>query len=238
MTPLISVFFPTRKRTQILQKSLQSLLERARYPEQIEICLAFDQDDTESQDYFRSDRWRDFVANHRCQAHTFETQRWGYKALHQYLNFLAPITQGQWLFFWGDDAIMETQHWDDHVRANQDFVGLLHITTSNFPMQCSILPLFHRSWLDLFGCVSPVNPADSWISAVAKMAGARRAIPVTVIHDRFEHTGNNQDETWQDKQQSSGWNRDYHTVESQLAREQWAMKLQDYRRSISSSTQR
>lgn len=231
MTPLISVFFPTRKRTQILQKSLQSLLERARQPEQIEICLAYDDDDAESRNYFRSDEWRDFVAVYGCQARTFETQRWGYQELHQYLNYLAPKTKGKWLFFWGDDAVMETQYWDDHVRDHQDFVGLLHITTSNFPMRCSILPLFHRTWLDLFGCVSPVNPADSWISNIALCAGARKVIPVSVIHDRFEHTGNNQDETWADKQQAKGWQREYHTEQSARLRKEWAEKLRSYRAS-------
>lgn len=231
MPPLISVILPTRKRTQLLEKSLDSLLSTAHQPQRIEIALAYDDDDDESRDYFASERWTTFLNLYGTQGWAHATQRWGYRALHEYLNYLAPKTQGDWLFFWGDDAVMETKGWDDHVAANQTHRGLLHITTSNFPMQCSILPLFHRCWIDLFGCVSPVNPADSWISNIAIRAGARKVIPVSVIHDRFEHTGNNQDSTWADKQLAKGWQKEYHTPESEALRVQWAEQLRQYRAS-------
>jgi hypothetical protein len=232
MNPLISVMLPTRKRTNLLEKSLTSLLSLANRPQLIELALAYDDDDAESREYFGSRAWSDLLAKYGCQGFSLQCQRWGYRDLHQYLNELAPRTQGQWLFFWGDDAVMQTQGWDDHVAANKDHRGLLHITTSNFPMQCSILPLFHRSWLDLFGCVSPVNPADSWISNIATRAGARKVIPVSVLHDRFEHTGNNQDATWADKQLAKGWQKAYHTAESEALRADWAQRLRRYRDSL------
>jgi hypothetical protein len=144
---------------------------------------------------------------------------------------LALASKGKWIFFWSDDPIMETPNWDDHVHANQDFVGLLHIQASNAPMNCSILPLFHRTWLDLFGCVSPINHADSWMSDICWNAKARKVIPVTVFHDRFEDSGNNRDETWEDKRRDIAHDssKDYHTPESKRIRGEWTKKLREFR---------
>lgn len=225
----------------MLETSLTSLFGKARHPEKIEIMIAYDDDDQESHDYFTNHRWTKFRDQYRFQDSLHRLPRWGYKDLHLYLNHLAKFSRAKWLFFWGDDAIMETDDWDDHVQENEDWVGLLHITASNCPMNCSILPLFHRRWIDLFGCVTPVNPADSWISDVCWKAGARKVIPVTVFHDRYDNSGRNLDETYRDKQTAVGWNAQYYLPEYRDMRIQWAQQLRDYladqeRRSISSST--
>lgn len=225
MKPLISVLLPTRKRTALVEHSLHSLLSKSRGPEQIEILIAYDDDDQESHDYFTGTAWKKFCEDHGCQEKVYRLPRWGYKELHLYLNFLALMSQGDWLFFWGDDAVMETQDWDDHVRSNLDWFGLLHISASNAPMWCSILPLFPKKWVETFGCVTPVNPADSWITEICKIAKARRVIPVTVLHDRFEDTGNNCDETYHDKKNATGWHSNFHLPVYTEMRNDWAARL-------------
>lgn len=229
---MISVLLPTRKRVVMLEKSLASLLDRARCPDQIEILIAYDDDDAQSQTYFATEAWQRFVGRWPVTHRSFEVPRWGYRQLHRYINMLAEASHGEWIFFWSDDPIMETSNWDDHVRANRDFMGLLHIAASNAPMNCSILPLFHRAWLDLFGCVSPINHADSWISDICWNAGARRVIPVTVFHDRFEDSGNNRDETYEDKRRDIAHDSsaEYHTSASKLMRADWARRLRDARK--------
>ena len=235
MTPLVSILLPTRKRRIMLESSLVSLLNRAQHPERIEICIAHDDDDKESQDYFSSLTWQKLLNTYQCTAQVYSVPRWGYGELHRYLNFLAERAHGEWMFFWGDDALMETQNWDQQIVHNQNFVGLLHIPASNAPMYCSILPLFHRKWVDLFGCVSPINHADSWITDIAKAARARRVIPVSIFHDRFEDSGHNNDETYNDKRNAiiSGSNQDYHKPEYVKMRQDWAQKLATYRDSQS-----
>lgn len=228
MEPMISILLPTRDRIDMLETSLTSLLGRARRPHNIEICIAYDNDDTTSHDYFTGDVWQRFRDRWGCQDQVYRLPRWGYRDLHLYVNYLGERARGKWLFFWGDDAIMETQHWDDHVEANRDWVGLLHITASNAPMNCSILPLFHRQWVELFGCVTPINPADSWISDICWKARARRVIPVSVFHDRYEDSGRNQDQTWHDKKATTDWNREYHLPQFHTMRDQWAHRLRQY----------
>lgn len=231
MDTLISVLLPTRKRVAMVEASLSSLLDRTRHPEQIEILLAYDDDDDQSHEYFNSDRWSEFIGKWPVKHRIYQVPRWGYRALHRYINMLANESRGKWIFFWSDDPLMETDNWDDHVRANEDFVGLLHIAASNAPMNCSILPLFHRQWIELFGCVSPINHADSWMSDICWNAKARRVIPVTVFHDRFEDSGNNRDETYEDKRRAiaTDSSKDYHTPESKNMRAEWAQRLREYR---------
>jgi hypothetical protein len=212
----------------MLEASFESLLGRARNPDQIEICIAYDDDDSESHEYFTGPAWPKFRDRWKSQDQIYRLPRWGYRELHLYVNYLGERARGKWLFFWGDDAVMETQNWDDHVRDNQDWVGLLHITASNAPMNCSILPLFHRRWIEIFGCVTPVNPADSWISDICWKARARRVIPVSIFHDRYEDSGRNQDQTWHDKKNAVGWHRDYHLPEFAAMRDQWANQLRQY----------
>lgn len=234
MLPLISILLPTRKRVAMVEKSLTSLLDCARDTTQMELLIAYDDDDEESHIYFTGDAWQKFISRWAVTVKIFRVPRWGYRELHKYINMLAAASCGKWIFFWSDDPLMETNYWDDHVKSNEDFVGLLHIEASNAPMNCSILPLFHRRWIELFGCVSPINHADSWISDICWNAKARRVIPVTVFHDRFEDSGNNRDETYEDKRKDIAHDSsiDYHKPESKNMRAQWAQRLREYRSSL------
>ena len=50
---IISVLLPTRGRTEVLRKSLKSLVEKATKPERIEILFGIDEDDTDTLDYIK-----------------------------------------------------------------------------------------------------------------------------------------------------------------------------------------
>ena len=223
MTPLISVMLPTRRRTGLLPQSLGSLMDRARDTTSIELAVIHDDDDTETRDWFQGPQWHELQQRWQNPWICRQVPRLGYSRLNEYLNILAPQCHGQWLLFWNDDAVMETPHWDDHVRANRDWPGLLHMPCRNVPMRCSIFPLFNRRWLDVFGMVSPNTFSDSWISDVARGAGVRREIPVWTFHDRFEETGHNQDETWSQRSYSN--RRDYHSEANRALRQQWSQRL-------------
>ena len=59
MRPLISILLPTRARVNMLEKSFDTLLGKARSPGDIEICIAYDDDDQESHEYFTGPKWQD-----------------------------------------------------------------------------------------------------------------------------------------------------------------------------------
>lgn len=227
MPTAVSIMLPTRFRTRLSQRSLESLVSLARHPDQIELAVVADDDDHESRDFFLGTRWAQKTQDWGCTHQFHMVPRMGYSRLNEYLNYLAPRTQGRWLLFWNDDAVMETPHWDQWVHDNIDWLGLLHMTCRNVPQQCSIFPLFNRQWLDVFGMVSPNTFSDSWISDVARGAGARRVIPVTTWHDRFEETGNNRDQTWAERSYAN--RRDYHSDANKQLRRQWSDRLREYR---------
>lgn len=224
---LISVLLPTRNRIDLVNRSVQSLLDTATNPADIEILVAFDSDDNESQDYFNSDKWQEFINSYGSNARVFETEPWGYSALNKYYNFLAEQSTGRWLLIWNDDALMKSTGWDEHITNNQDFVGMLHMTCENYRPKFALFPLINRVWLDVFGYVGE-NPVDSWIHHISMEAKAIQRIDPIVYHDRYDMTGNNYDDTYANRN-TGEIKKKYKSEESKNLRHQWAQKLIDYR---------
>lgn len=197
----ISVLLPTRGRTTALRTSVESLLSRSRSPGSIEILMAFDHDDDVSYQYFlehTAELFSQYQSHYTC----FGFERLGYIKLNQYVNWLAGQAQGQWLMFWGDDAVMETQDWDGHILAVPDFRVLRISTHRQHPY--AIFPIVPRAWYDLFGYISAHQLSDSWVSQIAYITDIMHNIDVEVMHDRFDLTGNNQDETWNNRPMLEG----------------------------------
>lgn len=197
-TPKISILLPTRKRTEAVVKSIGSLLANASKPEDIEILIAYDNDDEESRTFF-SEVWHPFLAQAGATTKVFETERFGYLGLYKYVNFLAEQATGDWIMFWNDDALMLTENWDDEVRKEDGYFGLLRMpcVTMNHPF--ALFPIVPRSWVEFFGCVSPVNHSDWWIYNVTVPAGCMKNIAVQVYHDRADVTGGNNDSTFNEQ---------------------------------------
>lgn len=222
---LITVMLPTRQRTQLVHRSVKSLLDNATNPTAIEICVAYDNDDIESKNYFASSEWLDLIAGYRANAQTFETPPWGYIELHNYYNLLAQQALGKWLFLWNDDAVMQSKGWDLEVRTNQDFLGMLHMGTQNFSSSLTLFPLIPKTWIDVFGTLSLCNLCDSWIQDICTEANAVKSIAAEIFHDRYDVTGNNNDLTYQNR---SYQKKIYKSDAMRAVRSEWAKKFTNY----------
>ena len=111
---IISVLLPTRGRTEVLRKSLKSLVEKATKPERIEILFGIDEDDTDTLDYIKDVISVDLKElGIESRASIFKPL--GYENLHIYVNTLAGNAQGEWLFFWNDDCLMVSEGWDEVI---------------------------------------------------------------------------------------------------------------------------
>lgn len=227
---IISVLIPTRKRSKLVERSVRSLLCNANTASQIEIMIAYDLDDAESKEYFASSQWKSMIESFGATSQVFETPVWGYNALHTYYNFLAEKSKGQWLLIWNDDALMKSPGWDTHVEANKDFVGLLHMITENYRSKFALFPLIPRTWIELFGYVGEI-PVDSWIHHICMEAQAIKIIEPVTYHDRYDMTGNNLDETYQNRD-TSKIKKNYKSEASKAERHQWAQKLKNYINSL------
>jgi hypothetical protein len=197
----ISVLLPTRGRTEALKRSLLSLADHAHDTANFDIWLAFDHDDAGSFQWFEQNIATE-LTDSGCRFTAMGFDRLGYIRLNEYLNALAQRAQGRWLFFWGDDAVMQSPDWDLRI-LEQDRFRILRMPTHN-QHPYAILPIIPRAWFDLFGYISAHQLTDSWVSQIAYMLDIMHDIDVDVLHDRFDLTGNNGDDTWQNRPMLEG----------------------------------
>lgn len=227
--PKISILLPTRKRTEAVIKSIGSLLASAKDPTQIEILIAYDDDDAESKEFFES-TWHAFLEQCGTSTKVFESTRHGYLRLYKYVNMLGQQASGDWLMFWNDDALMLTDNWDEEIIKNDGFFGLLRMpcVTMNHPF--ALFPIIPKTWIDFFGCISPVNHSDWWIYQVTAPLGRLKNIPVQVYHDRADVTGGNNDETFKEQSYAADGKdptnpEDYSHPDRRKDLENWILKL-------------
>lgn len=181
---MISVLLPSRKRSTALFESCQSLVTKAAHRDDIEILVAIDPDDDETR-----------TAELPSQVQVWEApERFGYDGLHHYVNFLARQAMGTRLMIWNDDAIMQTQGWDEIVRRAPADSALW--MEANHSEGGNLFPLWPLAWTEAIGYVSLSPNIDVWISEVARRLGLEERIPVKVLHDRADITGSNNDETF------------------------------------------
>jgi glycosyltransferase involved in cell wall biosynthesis len=198
----ISVLLPTRGRTDMLKRSLLSLLDLAHDPAEIEIMLAFDNDDKESLEWCQQYVFPE-LEDRGVDATVIEFTPLGYLKLHEYLNALAGLANGQWLMFWNDDAVMQTKDWDQRITEhNEKFLCLRMPTHNEHPY--AIFPIVPRDWYYLLGHLSNHQLTDATISQISYILGIMKNIDVKVLHDRFDITGNNQDATFKNRPMLEG----------------------------------
>lgn len=201
----ISVLLPTRGRTTSLRTSLLTLAQTAEQKDKLQILLAFDDDDQESFEWFQQNTAPELDAM-GVEYLAMGFQRLGYIRLNEYLNALAQHAQGNWLLFWGDDAIMHTSGWDQRIREVEGFRVLRMPTHNQHPY--AIFPIVPRAWVDLFGYLSPHQLTDTWVSQIAYILDIMHNINVEITHDRFDLTGNNNDVTYHNRPMLEGNIRD------------------------------
>jgi len=181
----------------MLDRSLSSLLDKANNTKQIEFLIAFDDDDNESLEYFLNNIAPKIDAV-GSEYTVFEMPRFGYGNLHQYLNILGSEAEADWWVFWNDDAIMQDTDWDKEIlKAGDTFTIQCFDTHNHHPY--SIFPIVPRAWFDTLGHLSrhPLN--DAYISQIGYLLDIMSRIPIRVEHDRFDLTGENKDETFDNR---------------------------------------
>ena len=118
--PEISILLPTRGRTTMLRDSLLSLADRADDTSRVEILLGVDHDDEKTIEWCEENILPE-LDQRGCNYTVLGFDRLGYIRLNEYVNTLAAQAKGQWLVFWGDDAVMLTQGWDQRISEVDKF---------------------------------------------------------------------------------------------------------------------
>lgn len=225
----IAVLLPTRGRTAALDRSLIGLLEKAADLDSIQVLLGLDTDDEVGIAHFQDELQPklDEMGVHYT-AMSFEPM--GYSRLHDYVNTLAHASSADWMFFWNDDAVMETQGWDTEICKYTGQFKLLAVHTHN-DHPYSIFPIVPREWLDLIGHLSLHSMNDAWLSQNAYCVDIWERIDVHVVHDRADLTGNNLDATYKQRELlegNPGNPRDFHNPNVIVFRMQECDMLDNY----------
>ena len=198
----ISLLLPTRGRKEALKRSILSAVNTADDIDSFQVLIGFDDDDTATVDYFTTELQPELdQLGVNYQAHVFAPM--GYIRLNEYVNGLARHSDADWLVFWNDDAIMETPGWDTVIADHTgEFKVLAFHTHNDHPY--SIFPIVPRAWFELFGYLSPHQISDAWLSQQAYVLDIWKRIEVHVTHDRFDLTGNNNDEIFEKRPMLEG----------------------------------
>ena len=234
----ISILLPTRGRPKPLEQCLRTLLDRAKDPSRIEVMLAFDNDDAENIACF-TEVIQPYLDDLGVEYSAIQFERLGYMRLNEYLNELVRHSQGSWLFFWNDDAVMKTQDWDQVIRDNAQEFYLLRAET-NHEHPYAIFPILPKKWVEITGHLSPHQINDAWTSQVAWMLDIVKTIPVMIHHERYDLTGENLDETFKERimlENMPGNNpRDFNHISWRKRRIDETTKIADYLDSIGRDT--
>ena len=198
-TKAISILMATRGRPELAFKSLKSMIDLAHNVDEIEFCVAIDNDDIKSMDYFKETvvPWFE-EKDHNILVMTFD--RLGYANLPKYMETLALNSRGAWFIVWNDDALMESQDWDKEIVSYTGQFKLLAFKDNHNEHPYSIFPIVPRDWVVLFGTISPQQAIDAWVSQIAYIVDCFQRIEATVTHDRHDLTGNNDDSTYAERE--------------------------------------
>ena len=199
----ISVLLPTRGRQEVLKHSITTLIEKASNPNDIEILFGVDEDDQQVIEFIRNDL-KPLFDEHKVEARASIFKPLGYENLHVYVNTLAGAATGEWLFFWNDDCVMVTEGWDDVIKEYDGQFKLLGPKDNHEGHPYAILPIVPKDWFILMGHLSQNAQNDAWLSHIAYMLDIFERVDFEFIHDRADITGNNNDETFQNRKYMEG----------------------------------
>lgn len=175
--------------------STTSLIENCDSTDNIEILLAVDDDDVET-----TKKISEFIADKKY-IKMFFYERKRYRGLHHYINDLAHKAVDGSLMLWNDDAIMTSKNWDlEILKLHENFIVInpkVENMEDYWKNKGVLFPIIPKKWIEITKTWSPTPGLDSWIDVISKRLSILVSTEsITILHDRYELTGNNEDETY------------------------------------------
>lgn len=193
----ISILLPTRNRFDLFCKSVNSLTDNCESIDNFEILIALDDDDIDTINKINT-----FIKD-KDNMKVFIYERKFYSKLHLYYNSLAEKASGTSLMLWNDDSIITSKNWDFEILQNHDSFCILNPKVENMEhfwknVGC-LFPIIPKKWVDLTKEMAFWPGVDSWLDVLGKRLNIIKPLEtVSIYHDRYEITGNNNDTTYYD----------------------------------------
>lgn len=151
-----SLILPTRGRTEMVDRLLESVLATCRRPERIEVVLYADQDDSRTIAFERSDL--------RLLKHVGPRVTMG-----EMIRACYRLSREQTVFVLNDDVIFRTPDWDEKLLTaladHSDGVGLVYGNDLHQGPRLPTFPVMPRTTCELLGEVCQADYARNYIDA-------------------------------------------------------------------------
>lgn len=190
MNKKFSIIFPTRERPDLLHNMIQSIQKTTRHINDIEILVAYDEDDEITKEYISGSFNKPVCWVERTRSMNFS---------RDYYSALAKMAHGRWLCICNDDAEFQTPDWDviaDGALSNaagegpdivygwvEDGLGSNRMTEFN---QYTCFPILGADGVRALGYVFPESiptwGADIWARYLYGQIRRVYQVPITVKH--------------------------------------------------------
>ena len=100
---------------------------------------------------------------------------------------------------WNDDAKMLNKGWDIEIDSYSEHpMPVLKMPVKDFEHAFALFPIVTKNWISVFGCLSLYKDLDRFTYNVAcnTADGIFLKLNSTILHDRADITGNNNDATY------------------------------------------
>ena len=198
----ISVLIPSRNRPQSLKELCESLFTNASNPNQIEVIVYFDLDDSHIPEciaYFN-----DLSSRYINPIKTIIGPK---LVLSDYNNKLLQIASSDIFMNLGDDMRCRTKV--DKINAIQiiekypDNINFVYVDDGYWGPNLATHQVLHRNYVDCLGYFSPpffdFGYADTWMFQVAQKVGRIEFLPILFEHMHYSIGKGEFDQTYQDK---------------------------------------
>lgn len=208
LTPNISILCPSRGRLEPLKLAINSALNTALNPEQIEFCIWIDIDDSTYDNFL--------LENKMINLKVIRGQKlW----LSSMFNSLAAVAKGDYLMWIGDDTRFCTEGWDQLLTKEldrfEDQIGLVYANDlASYEQKYATIGMLHRNWVTSLGfLLTPHirdNGIDGWVTDVARRIGRCKFMEdVHIEHLQYRQGKATIDKTYRDRNSTNLWNDAY-----------------------------
>lgn len=174
MNPVCSLLIPSRNRVEALQATIASFLSMAAEPARIEVIVRLHDDDSASLAWaLKRDKTVRVVVG--------DTED-GYGSSDKFLNCIAAVSNGDWLIGLADNVTMLTKGWDALLmdRLPEPRKECLLLTARVLELPTNRIPIMSRGLYDVVGDRGHTEHADSYVDALAGLAGIREPIEIVL----------------------------------------------------------
>jgi len=176
MNPLCSLLIPTRGRPESLQGAIDSFLGKASEPHRVEVVVRVHEDDVPTS-------WWTGSRDKRIRVVMGDSAE-GYGSMDKFLNCIAAVAEGDWLFGVADDFRMLTQDWDRIIEARlkhpRQELRVLTAKVVGWPN--SRIAIMSRGLYHAVGHMGRTEYADSYMDSLTHFAGLQEAVPILMEH--------------------------------------------------------